>query len=204
LLGPLKTWTRTTSFVGKDVLEVVRRPGALFSLIFGPFLIMGLFGLGYSGQYRPLDTVLVLPADSNLPTDMSFYQQYLGDSVNLVQITSDADAARAELQRQQIDLLALQLGACGIRVGRDLDEVHGIAQVLLVKAGVSGQVRIGGQHQDCVERPILAAVPEAKQTHDQKWAEDQTEEGARPPKDLYNVLDDERRGARPGLKRPEQ
>ena len=59
LLGLLKTWTRTTSFIGKDVLETVRRPGALFSLIFGPFVIMGLFGLGYSGQYRPLNAVLV-------------------------------------------------------------------------------------------------------------------------------------------------
>jgi ABC-2 type transport system permease protein len=106
-LGPLKTWTRTTSFVGKDVIEVLRRPGALFSLIFGPFLIMGLFGIGYSGQYRPLDTVLVLPASSNLPTDTSFYKQYLGDSVNLVAITSDANAARTELQRQQIDLLVI-------------------------------------------------------------------------------------------------
>jgi len=107
LLGPLKTWTRTTSFVGKDVLEVIRQPGALFALIFGPFLIMGVFGLGYSGQYRPLNTILVLPANSNLPTDTSFYQQYLGDSVNLVSITSDADAARAQLQRQQIDLLVI-------------------------------------------------------------------------------------------------
>src|SRR5204863_7016792 len=96
LLGPLKTWTRTTSFVGKDVIEVIRRPGALFSLIFGPFLIMGLFGLGYSGQYRPLETVLVLPADSNLPQDPAYYQQYLGDSVHLAQITHNADAARAE------------------------------------------------------------------------------------------------------------
>ena len=32
LLAPLKSWTRTTSFVGKEVIEVVRRPGALFSL----------------------------------------------------------------------------------------------------------------------------------------------------------------------------
>src|ERR1051325_761360 len=104
LLGLLKSWTRTTAFVNKDVIEVIRRPGALFSLIFGPFLIMGLFGLGYSGQYRPLNTVLVLPSNSNLPTDTSFYQQYLGDSVNLVQITSDVDTARDELRRQQIDL----------------------------------------------------------------------------------------------------
>ncbi|MBV9131222.1 MAG: ABC transporter permease [Chloroflexi bacterium] len=107
LLGPLKSWTRTTAFVGKDVIEVVRRPGALFSLIFGPFVIMGLFGLGYSGQYRPLETVLVVPANSNLPTDPNFYQPYLGESVHLAQVTNDANAARDQLQQQQIDLLVI-------------------------------------------------------------------------------------------------
>ena len=107
LLGPLKSWTRTTAFVGKDITEVLRRPGALFSLIFGPFLIMGLFGLGYSGQYRPLSTALVLPNDSNLPRDPGFYQQYLGESVSLVAITDDANAARQQLQRQQIDLVVI-------------------------------------------------------------------------------------------------
>jgi ABC-2 type transport system permease protein len=107
LLGPLKSWTRTMAFVGKDVTEVLRRPGALFSLIFGPFLIMGLFGLGYSGQYRPLNTVLVVPPGSDLSRDPAFYQPYLGDSVNLVQVSDNVDAARQQLLQQQIDLLVV-------------------------------------------------------------------------------------------------
>jgi len=96
-----------TAFVIKDVIEVIRQPGALFSLIFGPFLIMGLFGLGYSGQYRPLNTVLVVPTSSNLPRDTNFYQQYLGDAVQLVGITDNVDQARQQLLRQQIDLLVV-------------------------------------------------------------------------------------------------
>ena len=106
-VGLLKSWTRTTAFVGKEVLEVIRRPGALFSLIFGPFLIMGLFGVGYSGQYRPLATVLVVPSSANLPRDVNFYQQYVGESVNVVDVTEDVEGARARLQRQQIDLLVI-------------------------------------------------------------------------------------------------
>lgn len=106
-LGLLKSWTRTTAFFGKDVIEVVRRPGALFSLIFGPFLIMGLFGIGYSGQYRPLNAVLVVPTSSALPRDLSFYQQFTGESVSLVEITDSSDAARARLQRQEIDLIVI-------------------------------------------------------------------------------------------------
>ena len=107
LLGLLKTWTRTTSFIGKDVIETVRRPGALFSLIFGPFLIMGLFGLGYSGQYRPLNAVLVLPTSANLPRDVNFYTQFTGESVKLVEITDSTDRARQRLQRQEIDLIVI-------------------------------------------------------------------------------------------------
>jgi len=106
-LGLLKSWTRTTSFISKEVIEVVRRPGALFSLIFGPFLIMGLFGIGYSGQYRPLETVLVVPADSQLPRDATFYQQFVGDAVHIADITDNVDGARDRLQRQQIDLVVI-------------------------------------------------------------------------------------------------
>jgi ABC-2 type transport system permease protein len=106
-LGLLKSWTRTTAFITKEVIEVVRRPGALFSLIFGPFLIMGLFGLGYSGQYRPLNTVLVVPQDAQLPRDANFYQQFAGDSVHVVQVMDNADAARDLLRKQEVDLLVL-------------------------------------------------------------------------------------------------
>src|SRR3981081_4536471 len=96
-----------TAFVNKEVIEVVRRPGALFSLIFGPFVIMGLFGIGYSGQYRPLNSILVLPASANLPRDVNFYQGLRGDSVHVVEITDNADAARQRLLKQEIDLIVI-------------------------------------------------------------------------------------------------
>ncbi|HEX8966292.1 MAG TPA: ABC transporter permease, partial [Chloroflexota bacterium] len=68
---------------------------------------MGLFGLGYSGQYRPLNTVLVVPSGSDLPRDANFYQQYVGDSVRIVEITDNVDDARTRLQRQQVDMLVV-------------------------------------------------------------------------------------------------
>jgi len=106
-LGLLKSWTRTTSFVTKEVIEVVRRPGALVSLVFGPFLIMGAFGLGYSGQYRPLSTILVLPSGSSLPQDAGYYQQFGGESVTIDEVSQDPENARAKLRRQQVDLLVI-------------------------------------------------------------------------------------------------
>jgi ABC-2 type transport system permease protein len=103
-----KTWVRTTSFVSKELIEVVRRPGALISLVLGPFLVMALFGIGYSGQRRPLDTVLIVPAGSSLPTDLAAYQDVgTGPGVKLIEVSQDLDGARERLQREQIDLIVI-------------------------------------------------------------------------------------------------
>ena len=40
-------------------------------LVFGPFLIMAVFGLGYNGYKKPLPTLLVIPPESGLPTDVA-------------------------------------------------------------------------------------------------------------------------------------
>ncbi len=61
---------RLLAIVGKELIEVLRRPGALVSLVFGPFLIMALFGFGYNGFRRPLETVVVVPPGSSIPTDV--------------------------------------------------------------------------------------------------------------------------------------
>src|SRR5688572_25887005 len=119
-----KTWVRTTSFVSKELIEIVRRPGALISLVLGPFLVMALFGVGYSGQRRPIDTVLIVPAGSSLPTDLASYQE-LGTSpgVKLVEVSHDLDGARERLQREQIDLIVIapQNAEESFRQGRQSD-----------------------------------------------------------------------------------
>ena len=52
--APLAVVWRLLAFVGKELIETVRRPGALVSLVLGPFLIMAIFGVGFSGVRRPL------------------------------------------------------------------------------------------------------------------------------------------------------
>ena len=49
------------------------------SLVFGPFLIMALFGSGYDGFRRPLETVVVVPPGSTIPTDAASYQKLAGN-----------------------------------------------------------------------------------------------------------------------------
>ena len=100
-----KSVTRILAVVGKEFVEVVRRPGALLSLILGPFLIMAIFGVGYSGYRRPLNTVVVVPPQSGLPTDLATYQDLSGEGLEVVGVTGDEAAADAQLRAQQIDVV---------------------------------------------------------------------------------------------------
>jgi ABC-2 type transport system permease protein len=93
------------SYVRKEIVQIIRRPGAFFSLILGPFLIMALFGVGYSGVRRPLDTIIVIPQGVNLARDAQQYQELAGPALNIVEVGSDREAARQRLIAQQVDLV---------------------------------------------------------------------------------------------------
>jgi ABC-2 type transport system permease protein len=101
----LKTVTRVLAVVGKELVELVRRPGAILSLILGPFLIMAIFGVGYSGYRRPLSTIIVIPPESGLPTDAASYSEISGSGLELVEVTSDEAAADARLRDQLVDVV---------------------------------------------------------------------------------------------------
>src|SRR5262245_3566032 len=98
---------RLLALVGKEVVEVVRRPGALISLVLGPFLIMAVFGLGYSGERRPLETVVVIPHDSGLPTDPDSYQQLAGGGLHVRSVDPDPTAARQALTDGTLDVIVI-------------------------------------------------------------------------------------------------
>lgn len=108
-LPPAKAITRVVAQVRKELIQVRRRPAAFFSLVLGPFLIMAVFGLGYTGERRPLDTVIVVPPGDalQLPVDPDYYQQLAGPTINVLTVTEDAETARQQLQRREIDLLVI-------------------------------------------------------------------------------------------------
>jgi ABC-2 type transport system permease protein len=103
----LKALTRILAIVGKELVSVVRRPGALLSLVLGPFLIMALFGIGYSGYRRPLDTVVVVPQSVGLSADAKTYQDVAGEGLHVDSITPDEQTAMQRLARQQIDVVVV-------------------------------------------------------------------------------------------------
>jgi ABC-2 type transport system permease protein len=73
--------------------------------VLGPFLIMALFGLGYTGTRRALDTAIIVPGGLNLSTDPGYYQQLAGPALNIVSVSQTADQPMADLAAQKLDLV---------------------------------------------------------------------------------------------------
>ncbi len=103
--APLAVVIRLLAFIGKELVESLRRPGALVSLVFGPFLIMALFGLGYNGERRPLETIVVIPPGSGLPTDVATYQDLAVAASTSQAVTPDRAAAEASLADRAVDVV---------------------------------------------------------------------------------------------------
>ena len=96
---------RVLAIVGKELIEVARRPGAIASLVIGPFLIMAIFGLGYSGTRRPLATIIVTAPDSGLSSDPAFYQDLAGGGLHIAAVTGDRTEAEARLAAREVDVV---------------------------------------------------------------------------------------------------
>jgi ABC-2 type transport system permease protein len=118
--GLISLFVRLLSLVGKELVEAIRRPGAILSLILGPFLIMAVFGFGYSGERRPLETMVVIPPESELPTDQAEYQELAGGGMHIVAVVADRAQADAGLAAGTLDvaIIAPENPEAEFRAGR--------------------------------------------------------------------------------------
>ncbi|MDQ6682543.1 MAG: ABC transporter permease [Chloroflexota bacterium] len=107
IVGFLKSMVRIFSFMGKEIRELIRRPGAILSLVLGPFLVMLIFGIGYKGVRDPFATELVIPANAGLPRDAAFYQNLTEGRLQITHIGQDAAAAERRLQDRSIAFLVI-------------------------------------------------------------------------------------------------
>ena len=98
---------RIGSFTGKELREVIRRPGALFTTVVGPFLVMLVFGLGYSGYREPFTTEIVIPEGNDLPRDPEYYAELAPGRLIVEDVGTDPSAAEERLRAGEIDLVII-------------------------------------------------------------------------------------------------
>ena len=103
-----KTIIRTASFLSKEIREILRQPWLVVRLVLGPFLILLLVGLGYTGQPRVMRALFVVPLDE--PAVAAQIEQYVGDlgpQLDYAGQTVSRDEALARLRVGQVDLVVV-------------------------------------------------------------------------------------------------
>ena len=96
---------RLLAFFAKELAEIRRQPRLIISLVLGPFLILALFGLGYSGEQPQLRTTLVVPAEMENDPRINAIVQNLGPSFDVVSITTDQQQAAQQLSDGVVDIV---------------------------------------------------------------------------------------------------
>jgi|HigsolmetaAR201D_1030396.scaffolds.fasta_scaffold03467_10 ABC-2 type transport system permease protein len=115
----MKALIRLLSFFGKEFHEIRRQPRLILSLIFGPFLILLLFGIGYAGEQPRLRTALVLPANSSEDFDSAEFEQAISTNFEIVHSGTDEQAAMQLLRTGQVDVVEIIPGDIQERMMRN-------------------------------------------------------------------------------------
>src|SRR4051812_38372474 len=92
---------RTLAFCRKELASSIRQPLKVLSLVLGPFIIMAIFATGYVGKNR-FDTALVVPAQPGVSTRLEDYKSLSKENFNLVQVTTDKEAAIGQLNEGKL------------------------------------------------------------------------------------------------------
>ncbi len=100
-------FVRTSSFITKEIAEILRQPRLILTLILGPFLILALFGIGYRNEPRALRTMFVAAPNSPIAPQIEQYAKTVGPQLVFMGITPDEQAARLSLARGELDLVVL-------------------------------------------------------------------------------------------------
>lgn len=96
---------RTSSFVSKEFTEILRQPRLILTLVFGPFLIMFLFGLGYPEQNRTLRTTFVAEDPGSLEGGMQLFTGPESPAIASQEVENDRELALAKLALNQTDIV---------------------------------------------------------------------------------------------------
>lgn len=96
---------RISAFLRKEIVEILRQPRLVLTLVFGPFLILLLFAIGYNVEAEPVRTIFVVEPDSPVRGLMEEYTTGINPLLERVAVSDSLVEAQAELRRGNVDLV---------------------------------------------------------------------------------------------------
>ncbi|MGE5250684.1 MAG: ABC transporter permease [Bacteroidota bacterium] len=103
----MKSIIHVLSFFSKEVNEILRQPRLVLSLILGPFLVLLLFGLSYSGGLPQFKVAVVVPPNSLSSDQVEKLKQSISTNFTLVSVDSDESTAMNRLRSGEVDLVEI-------------------------------------------------------------------------------------------------
>lgn len=98
---------RTSSFLRKEIVEVVRQPGLLVMLVLGPFLILLAFGSGLREDDPAVRTMFVVDPASPIAEQIEVFAEAQDQRLTVEGLTHDREGALRELQDGVLDLVVV-------------------------------------------------------------------------------------------------
>ena len=155
---------RIFSFFSKELVEVLRQPKLILTLILGPFLILLLFGIGYTTQRVPERTMFVIGQDNPFADQIQSKVEELSYVIEFVGTTNDFDLMMRNLNRNAIDL--------GVVIPDDVYETIRSNQQAQIETfhnqidpnQVTYMEYMGSFLADAINRQIIQSVAEEGQT----------------------------------------
>lgn len=96
---------RTGAFVRKEIVQIVRQPGLMLSLVLGPFLILLAFGAGLREQDPAVKTVFVVPQGSRMAGEVEQFADAQSERLTVVGVQEDEEAALGQLRRGDVQMV---------------------------------------------------------------------------------------------------
>jgi ABC-2 type transport system permease protein len=96
---------RISSFVSKELTEILRQPRLVLTLVLGPFLVMFLFGLGYPEQNRRLRTTFVVEDPASVQDSLDLFTNSPIPAIQNEGVENNRELALAKLALNQTDLV---------------------------------------------------------------------------------------------------
>jgi ABC-2 type transport system permease protein len=98
---------RLRSFLVKEMLDILQQPRLVVTLILGPFLILLIFGLGFTGKQGPANAIVVVPPDAEFPLDIHEQLERYRPFMPIQDVVDNTKIALEELDARRVEIVAV-------------------------------------------------------------------------------------------------
>lgn len=172
MIESLRGLIRISAFFRKEIVENLRQPRLVLTLILGPFLILLLFGLGYRNQPRVVRAVFVADPTSNINNSIQEYASTLGEQLEYAGTTDNEEEALQLLRRGDVDLVVISPQNPEESIRNDQPAIFQLLHNEIDPAQVAYIQSLGQIYIDEVNRRVISQLALQAQTESGQVKED--------------------------------